>query len=375
MRVHKIVSRTSAHLEIELDRIPHLPPAETESQSFTDSPYRAHLPFHPGIPYVVDPSSLQMAVQHDPQHMFHAIRLLVKEREELREANNILRTENNTLKAERNTLSIENKSLAENFESARLDYRVARDKLDKMEQICSLQSAKQVILWKFIERLQNGQEGPVGGEGYWKERNGSPMTAVSETSEPSSDRSTSSTAASKDSSDTRLDPNAVSSITCKSGEVLTSFQQAFVPQSGSPPGSFEQKKQNDPNQVASEALKQVIVTLPARYFGVCPNSISSPGPCPVPHCRLQPVCEDFNDEIGPGCKNRSCIFAHVYRTCTEMLDGVGCSYMNVNERSTKKEGHMKKRIHPCGGFMISQSEWKLREAIGGLREAHKESRY
>jgi hypothetical protein len=58
-----------------------------------------------------------------------------------------------------------------------------------------------------------------------------------------------------------------------------------------------------------------------------------------------------------------------------MLDGVGCSYMNMNERSAKKDAHMKKRIHPCGGFTVSQPEWKLREAIAGLREAHKERRY
>jgi FtsZ-binding cell division protein ZapB len=188
----------------------------------TDSPHRIHLPLHPGIPYVIDPSSLQMAIQQDPHHMFKAIQLLVKERDDLRELNNNLRAESNRLKAERNVLSFENKILAENFESARLDYRVARDKLDKMEQICSIQSAKQVILWKFIERLQNGQQGPVGGDGYWKDWSGSPITAVSETSEPSSERSTWSTTASKDSSETRLDPNAVSSSTFESEKVLTS---------------------------------------------------------------------------------------------------------------------------------------------------------
>jgi hypothetical protein len=153
-----------------------------------------------------------MAVNHDPNEIFNAFKLQVKERDELRDANNKLRAENNQLKAERNTLEIENKNVTENYESAKLDFRVARDKLDKMEQICAIQSAKQVVLFKMIDRLKNGQTGPpIGGDGFWLPVNGFPMAPVSEASEPSSEQS-SGTMGSKDSCETKLDPHAVSSI-------------------------------------------------------------------------------------------------------------------------------------------------------------------
>lgn len=178
--------------------------------------------------------------------MFTAIHNMVKEREELRAENNKLRAENNRLKAEnnrlkaeRNVLEIENKTLAQNFDSARLDYRVSRDQQNTLEQICEIQKVKQVVLWKFIERLQKGQTGPpLDANGYWKEWDHTPMASVSETSEPASERSSStmgseesiaklapfseasepaserstSTIGSKESTETKLDPHAVRSI-------------------------------------------------------------------------------------------------------------------------------------------------------------------
>lgn len=152
-----------------------------------------------------------MAVNLDPNHMFTSVQALVKERDELKETNAKLKAENNTLRTERNTLEVEKKRLEENFQSARLDYRVAKDKLDTMEQLVAIQSAKQVVLWKFIERLKNGETGPpISNDGFWHPMKG-PMGPVSEASEPSSDQSYTSTAASKDSSETKLDPHAVSS--------------------------------------------------------------------------------------------------------------------------------------------------------------------
>ena len=126
---------------------------------------------------------------------------------------------------------------------------------------------------------------------------------------------------------------------------------------------------------ADKAAKEVIVKLPAHYFGVCPNSLSTPGPCPLIHCRLQPVCEDFNDENGPGCSNLRCIQAHIYRSCTEMLDGVECSYMQITDKSAKKKAHFAKRVHPVGLNPVTKKDWQMRIAIAGLREAHKDQRY
>lgn len=136
------------------------------------------------------------------------------------------------------------------------------------------------------------------------------------------------------------------------------------------PGAFI-----DPNHATYEEVKEIIVKLPAQYFGVCPNSLSAPGACPLVHCRLQPLCEDFNDENGPGCGNRVCNLAHIYRSCTEMLDGVECSYTQITERSAKKKAHFAKRIHPIGPNTCTKKDWQMRVAIAELREAHKYQRY
>lgn len=108
------------------------------------------------------------------------------------------------------------------------------------------------------------------------------------------------------------------------------------------------------------------------------TSVSVPTLCPpqvralLVHCRLQPLCEAFNDENGPGCNNRACKFAHIYRTCTESLDGVECSYMQVKEGSEKKKAHLAKRVHPDA---VPKKDWQMRIDIAGLRDAHKEMRY
>jgi cell division protein FtsB len=172
-----------------------------------------------------------MAVNHDPKSTFESVQVLMKERDALKEvnhklnaANDALKAENNTLKAARNALEVENNALEvqskalvaenqrvnENCESAILDYRVARENIQIMEQIISIQSAKQVILWKYIWRLKNGHAGPhVDEDGYWRQPQ-VPMAPVSEASEPASERSNESIAGSKDSSETKLDPHAVS---------------------------------------------------------------------------------------------------------------------------------------------------------------------
>jgi hypothetical protein len=157
-----------------------------------------------------------MAVNHDPTRMFESLEALVKERDEMQITNNKLRAENNQLKGERNALEVQNKALQQNLDSTLLDYRVARDKCKTMEAICGIQTAKQVLLMKMIDRLQNGQKGPpVDESGFWLPADGFPMAPVSEASEPSSEHS-SGTTGSKDSGETKLDPHAVSVMTRKS---------------------------------------------------------------------------------------------------------------------------------------------------------------
>jgi len=124
-----------------------------------------------------------------------------------------------------------------------------------------------------------------------------------------------------------------------------------------------------------EEFKEVIVTLPANFFGVCPNSLSTPGPCPLLFCRLQALCEDFNDENGPGCGNRSCQQAHIYRSCTDELNGVECAYTKVPETSLKRKAHFTKRAHSHADSSTTKKEWQMRVAISELREAHMAQRY
>ncbi|KAE9376621.1 hypothetical protein N431DRAFT_331582 [Stipitochalara longipes BDJ] len=176
-----------------------------------------------------------MAVNHDPKYTFESVQALIKERDELKEANNKLKAENNTLKAGRNGLEVQNNALIvenakvnENYESAKLDHRVARERIQMMEELISIQSAKQIILWKFIWRLKNGETEPyVDEDGFWRPMKG-PMAPVSEASEPSSDRSCASTVGSKDSSETKLDPHAVSPILRATG-FTNSLSASFRP--------------------------------------------------------------------------------------------------------------------------------------------------
>lgn len=157
-----------------------------------------------------------MAVNHDPTRMFESLEALVKERDEMQITTNKLRAENNQLKAERNALEVKNRSLQQNLDSTLLDYRVARDKLKTWEQISEIQTAKQVVLMKMIDRLQRGEkEPPVDESGFWLPADGHPMAPVSEASEPSSEHS-SGTTGSKETGETKLDPHAVSSTTRKS---------------------------------------------------------------------------------------------------------------------------------------------------------------
>jgi hypothetical protein len=58
-----------------------------------------------------------------------------------------------------------------------------------------------------------------------------------------------------------------------------------------------------------------------------------------------------------------------------MLDGVECSYTQVKEQSPKKKAHFSKRAHPDGQYAVPKKDWKIRVAIAGLRDAHKEMRY
>jgi hypothetical protein len=72
--------------------------------------------------------------------------------------------------------------LNEDFAHARKDWKCARE---KYEELVDIGLAKQVVLWKFVERLKGGENGAVGREGNWKVDEMRCRGGMSETSEVS----------------------------------------------------------------------------------------------------------------------------------------------------------------------------------------------
>lgn len=117
-----------------------------------------------------------------------------------------------------------------------------------------------------------------------------------------------------------------------------------------------------------------ILSLPPRFYGICPNSLcaSTEFKCKVATCRLQQVCEAYNDEKGDGCHDAVCRFVHEYRSCHEEIDGWGCRYKGVWQESKSKRTHMQMRVHEA---FCTPEEWGSRVIIAGLRIAHNEGKY
>ena len=79
------------------------------------------------------------------------------------------------------------------------------------------------------------------------------------------------------------------------------------------------------------------------------------------------------------CEAQKCKYVHEYATCTDDLQYL--KYVGEDRNSSKmwcqKRGkrftwHSKKRIHKSSS---EKEEWRVREAIAGLKEAHRERRY
>jgi len=100
--------------------------------------------------------------------------------------------------------------LNEDFAHARKDWKCARE---KYEELVDIGLAKQVVLWKFIERLRGGGDvnGGIGGD--WKVdemRSKRGMSETSEVSEGSSEGGIGSWSWVGEGKGLGLDPNAVS---------------------------------------------------------------------------------------------------------------------------------------------------------------------
>jgi hypothetical protein len=120
------------------------------------NPDQAQAHFHPQLPQIRCPTTLLAAVQNNPEHIFTRLLSLIDERDALK----------------RDLIS-----LNEDFAHARKDWKCARE---KYEELVDIGLAKQVVLWKFIERLRSG-EGV--GSSDWKVDEMRCKRGMSETSE------------------------------------------------------------------------------------------------------------------------------------------------------------------------------------------------
>ncbi|KAH7308276.1 hypothetical protein BKA65DRAFT_559761 [Rhexocercosporidium sp. MPI-PUGE-AT-0058] len=345
----RLPSPTPSHLSPFPDFFSDIEPTlelekETSSLTAPSPPLRAESPL-PGNPFVTDAESLQNAVSEDPGRILEAIQNLVDERDSLRA--NLVRT------------AAELQSATEDLTHTRVDHKAARHRYEELFRVAS---AKQVILWKYIESLHKqiatakGQPDPQVGAGnglglFMGTRGGLGMGVAMEkwisegmdgdrgsrVGEEGSEKGTEhSFLSSGDSVSTRsLDPNA----------------QAFIPQSssGSPqkprqrsPGNLSQDRSPDPSsyrqnpststkytsyaiqahlkdqQQALHTLQAIklpanslqpvlpphslIAPLPPRWYGICPHSLAQADPCPLGlKCQFTVLCPLYNNLDGDGC--------------------------------------------------------------------------
>lgn len=93
---------------------------------------RTGSPFYPQLPAIVDGASLLAAVENDPDAIYLTICGFIHDR---------------------NTAQARFKSAVEEHRSVLKDHKCARDTWSDLHRI---EKAKQVVLWKFIDRLQRG---------------------------------------------------------------------------------------------------------------------------------------------------------------------------------------------------------------------------
>ncbi|CZT41905.1 uncharacterized protein RSE6_01716 [Rhynchosporium secalis] len=325
-------------------------------------PVRPISPF-PNLPYVTDAASLQLAVSKYPDRIFDSIQNLVHERDALR--NGLIITNN------------ELKSVADDLANTRVDHKAARHRYEELFRVAS---AKQVILWKYIESLHsqlavlNRQPDSNVGAGnglglYMGVRGGAGMGVAMEkwisegvdcdrasrNGEEGSEKGTEHSFWSTDGSlGTRsLDPSAVSAdlgkhIFIPHIESPQKFQQRSPTKAHnhetSPVSSiyyavqdpFRNRPQPQwgPQPMVFPAISQqahmpphsLMAPLSPRWYGICPHSLAECSPCPLGvNCQFVPLCPRYNAYSGDGCASfnkggkTACRFAHEYRFCEDVI--------------------------------------------------------
>ncbi|CAG8974572.1 hypothetical protein HYALB_00004368 [Hymenoscyphus albidus] len=123
------------------------------------------------------------------------------------------------------------------------------------------------------------------------------------------------------------------------------------------------------SRIDEDTIKFLISSLPESVRNICPISITcSSSICTVPGCKLQKVCDEFNNETLPlthTCLIQPCPFVHMYRTCEQEINGagLGCqAWMDVQKARAGNltQGHS--HAHPPMSHASS-----ARQAAGGDR--------
>ncbi|PVH78757.1 hypothetical protein DL98DRAFT_655954 [Cadophora sp. DSE1049] len=306
-------------------------------------PLRAVSPF-PGHPFVTDAESLQAAVSENASRIFEAIQNLVNDRDALRA--DLLRT------------AAELQSVTEDLANTRIDHKAARGRYEELFRVAS---AKQIILWKYIESLHSqlaaakGQPDPKLGAGNglgmaMSVKGGPGMGVAMEKWISDGMDSGVGPRHGEEGSEQGTEPSSWSADDSLGAKSLDPNARAFIPQLGSPkmfrprsPGQLleTQSPEKDwdiltpstptkyntsyavqdpfqdqprgrqrlpamqPPRIAIKARgppESLIAPLPPRWYGICPYSLANAAPCPLGvNCQFVPLCPNYNNENGSGC--------------------------------------------------------------------------
>ena len=292
---------------------------------------------HSYLPQVFDVDTLAAQTLRDPEAIYKGLQGVIAENASLR-------------------VDIQKKN--QEYEDLKARYTKT---ISQYEELCNIGTTKQVILWQYFHRLQ------MAGENFQPL---SSAPAEVPTVIESSSISRSEKGDSIDSS--RLDPHAVSLLTPRKfkRQMLTTSRMAFVP---SPPMQRVSPQRTSSRTVLPKEMVAVIAsTIAPRFRGICPNSLVNSYPCNILGCKMRRACAAHNDEDGRGCHNPKCGDVHELMTCLEEVDGLACSWLKVKKDQMRREAHFAKRVHKND---CSREEWKDREVIAGLRDAHNEGQY
>lgn len=149
---------------------PSLSPA---SEDVFDNPSRQSSPF-PNLPFIVDAATLKDAVNRNAGEIFESIIAIMEELNRVREENENLQSDNQSLRENWQDVSLQVQENYKQLSSTQAELAKTQGGLSfaledfgqrrqdwfkraqRYEELMAIGSAKQVVLWKYVERIENG---------------------------------------------------------------------------------------------------------------------------------------------------------------------------------------------------------------------------